>query len=139
MAIHRLTKESLSGIDLKGGIAAHKFITTPRRVFFGDGSEFHENLLQFWEMQNPQLITEEKEIFEAQSLRSCPHVDARRLAIVDAGLMVVEGVALPETVSFEERSEKYGIGDRMRTQLIASTALGGSWKLHLPNDSPHSD
>jgi len=133
MAIHQLSRESVGGIQLKSGLAAHKFITTPFRIFFGDDGEFHKRLLEFWEHENPDLFAEEKKVFDEQSLSPCgSHSETMRLAIVDAGLLLVEGTALPERVHFSGRSESYGLGDRQRTQLLGQSALGGEWKLHLP-------
>ena len=110
-------------------------MTTPFRIFFGNNDEAHKSLLNHIKeisIEDPELFEDEKDFFAEQGLVACgSHQEAHDLAVIDAGLMVVEGLEVPELVSFTERSGEYGMGDRVRTQMIAERALQGTWKLHL--------
>jgi hypothetical protein len=138
MAFLRLTRETLSEIKLAEGAAKHKFITTPSRIYFGNDGEYHRTLLSdlkgLYETE-PDTLSYAKEMFGRANLMACgAHLETQELAVVDAGLMVVEGLEVPETVSFIDRSTDYGMGDRTHTQMLAGLALHGSWKLHLPQE-----
>jgi hypothetical protein len=136
MALHRLNRESLSEVRLTDGTASHKFLSTPFKIFFGTEGEYHKTLLgQLRSMseEDPELLESDRNAFEQQSMTGCgSHIDTQELAVIDAGLLVVEGIEIPETISFTDRSKEYGVGDRMRTQMIAEAALRGTWKMHLP-------
>lgn len=135
MAFHRLTRREFANIQLVDGVARHKFITLPNRIFFGCNKESHADLVSYWERlakQEPRILERQKELITERALKPCgAHPRAQEVAMIDAGLMVVEGIQVPETVAFTGLSQEYGEGHREITHMLAEIALGGDWKLHL--------
>lgn len=135
MAIHTLSKESFGNIMLVNGVARHKFLALPTLILFGDDKERHQAMMGWWGDQateDPELFDRQRQLFADQNLKPCGnHSEAKRLGVVDAGLMIVEGIATPQTVEFTSASSKYGAGDRMRAQAIIRFTLRGNWKFHL--------
>lgn len=135
MAIHRLSPETLYTATKVEGQRGPKFIATPSIIFFGNEEEGHVALASYWRNlseEDPKLFVYEQQKFKDQNLQPCgAHAEAEELAIVDAGLMLVEGLAVPETVTFTRASGEYGIGDRTRTFELAQIILGGTLRLHL--------